>query len=164
MDKKKAIHSIFFWALIAVIGMTVIFIFSNSLIPPEESGKLTGEIGEVISGVIPPESGIGSFISKYVGKVAHFSEYGLLGIEVAVFVYFYLQKCYKWGPLSLFGAMLVALIDETIQYIPGRTASVFDVWLDVGGFAFFSIITYALLYLSAYIVRRLRSKREDTEN
>lgn len=126
-----------------LIALNLAFIWGNSAMPGDNSGALSGWLLELLSFL--PDSDLAHTILR---KLAHFSEFGLLGILV----------CWLWNlhrdnlPVSLLGfGLAVACIDETIQYfVPGRASSLIDVWIDTAGF------TTGLILLSFgyYIVKK----------
>lgn len=157
---------VFYLAFVA----TVIFIFVNSAIPPEKSEEQSDRVSEIISTVIPPETDLGQFILTYIRKIAHFTEYGLLGIEISVYVFIYMKRRAAWGAASLAVPLAVGFTDESIQIISGRGPSISDVWIDIGGFATFSLITYAsltalyfLVKLIVFTVKRAKEKRNTSD-
>ncbi len=160
---RDKIKRIFLYVLIVAIALTVIFIFSNSLKTKDQSLEDSNSVGGFISSIFPPESDIGKFILQYIRKIAHFSEYGLLGIEVAVLVIFYFKKRISAALVSLNLSLIVAFIDESLQYISERGPSISDVWIDVGGFAFFSLIAYGIAFAVSLAVRIISRKTSKTE-
>lgn len=160
---KKTAKTIFFWVLIIAIVLTVIFIFSNSLKPKDQSLEDSNTVGGFISSLFPPESDIGKFILEYIRKIAHFTEYGLLGIEAALLVIFFFKKRITAALLSLNISLVVAVIDESLQYLSERGPSISDVWIDVGGFAFFSLLTYGIAFAVYLVVSRIGNKSNKTE-
>ena len=69
----------------------------------------------------------------WLRKTAHFVEYGLLGVAVGGVIAFFKRYSNKYilGG-SLFGILILAVIDEFIQGFGGRNSSVWDVILDFG--------------------------------
>ena len=47
--------------------------------------------------------------------------------------------------LALLLGLSTALADETIQRFTGRTSSVIDVWVDMGGFLFGLLLTWLVM-------------------
>ena len=107
-------------ALLLSVLLTVAFIFSNSLKSPEESTADSDLVGDIISTIIPPETELGELILEYIRKIAHFSEYGLLGIEIALIISLYLKRWWRFTLISLPSAITLAVIDESLQYISER--------------------------------------------
>ncbi len=160
---RDKIKRIFLYILIVAIALTIIFIFSNSLKTKDQSLEDSNAVGGFISSIFPPESDIGKFILEYIRKIAHFTEYGLLGIEAAILVIFYFKKRICAALVSLNLSLIVAFIDESLQYISDRGPSISDVWIDVGGFAFFSLIAYGIAFAVSLAVRIISRKTSKTE-
>lgn len=85
-------------------------------------------------------------------KAAHFSEYGLLGVEFSLLLGLQHDKNGKnlqcgrnLLDFPLIG-MLCAVTDETIQIFSGRGSLVSDVWIDAAGFSTGFFLT-VLLFL-----------------
>ena len=146
--------------LLVSVLITIIFIFSNSLKSPEESTADSDLVGDIIATIIPPETDLGKLVLEYIRKIAHFSEYGLLGIEIALIIALYLKRWWRFALISLPSAITLAVIDESLQYISKRGPEISDVWIDFGGFVFFSLITYAAVILARVIIKHIKMKSE----
>ena len=138
-------------ALLVLIVFNVAFIFTQSILPPEESSKESSAVGGVIEDIIPPETKPGEFIQTNLRKIAHFVEFATLGAEVSLFVVLFVRRRIV-AFLSFPTALIVGFFDETIQLFSGRGASVKDVWIDFFGFASAALIFYTG-YLVAYLIR-----------
>lgn len=110
------------------------FIWGNSLLPGEDSGELSGFVGQLLQKLFPfldLESGTGMHLLR---KAAHFSEFAALGFS---FTWFYgmLSKKKLWAlGLPLVSGATAAAIDETIQrFSPDRGPSIKDVGIDTCG-------------------------------
>ena len=130
--------------LTILIIATIVFIFGNSVMPPDLSSKQSDGVASIIEKIIPIDTTFGSFIHENIRKIAHFTEYGLLGIEIAIYVMLYAEEKLKQAAFSTFIPFAVGFTDETIQIFSGRGPSVADVWIDVGGFLSFSLLTYSV--------------------
>ena len=158
MQSKAILYSRIF--LIALIILTLAFTFYQSLLPPEESDKVSGTVSDAIEPIIPSDTPTGSYVHTNIRKIAHFVEFAALGLEVALFVILYLPT---WGSSpraklkfilhSYTLAPLTALVDETIQLFTERGPGVADVWLDTAGFASLATLTY-LIYLAVTLTVR----------
>ena len=140
--------------LIILILSTVAFIFARSLKSPERSSEESDMVGDIVGEVIPPETKPGEFLQLNLRKIAHFVEFAVLGIELALYVLFFVRKKAAVALSYSFG-MLVSLIDETIQIYSGRSSSVSDVWLDFFGFVTFATLTYGAALLLAFLRKDL---------
>ena len=150
--------------LYVAMAATVIFIFVNSMLPPEISSEQSAAVGGFISSIIPADTALGSFLLDNLRKIAHFTEYGLLGIEIALYVTLFGGKSrVKKALLSLPVPLFVGFTDETIQIFSGRGPEISDVWIDIGGFIFFSLIAYGALALVG-VAFRLAAERRAKKN
>lgn len=70
----------------------------------------------------------------FVRKLAHFTEYAVLGTLMTVTVYLYVRKCRRMLFIALPAGALVAVCDELIQlYSAGRSCEVRDILIDFCG-------------------------------
>lgn len=134
--------------LIILIVCTIAFIFNNSLMPPDESGEQSSAVAGLIEKIFPAHTSLGAFIQKYIRKIAHFAEYGLLGIEIALYVIFYSENKHKSALINTLTPFAVGFADETIQIFSGRGPQIVDVWIDASGFITCSAITYAIFAIA----------------
>lgn len=139
MSRKKQL-----WLLNLLILGLLCFIWGNSLMTAKESSGVS-------KGVL---AWLGEFIPFFAGgahhgflrKLAHFSEFFLLGVLSAA-QRLKSEKLLTFGLVS-FG-LIAACIDETIQiFVLGRSSSLLDVWLDLSGFAA-GVIAVAVWYAIA---------------
>ncbi|MBO7085711.1 MAG: VanZ family protein [Bacilli bacterium] len=151
MDKKKIIYLI-----MAIIWVG--FIFGNSLLNGATSGSLSGGITEKIYNLL-----VNMHINirietlhTIIRKLAHFSEYFLLGIIIFLNVYQYLKEPKYFISFSIVICLLISIIDETIQtFVDGRSGSIMDVGIDSLGFLL-SILILALIIIN------INKKKEQT--
>lgn len=144
------------WRVFLLLAMagTLCFIFSRSLRSPGESENESERVKKILMLLLNgEETALGRFVSRYVRKIAHFTEFFLLGTEATLFSFSTHRKkllLYQLG----FG-LCVAAADETIQRFTGRGASVRDVILDFSGF----LTATAFLCLIGWSVARYRRIR-----
>lgn len=132
-----------------LVCLAVLLIWCQSCLPRQLSAQESGWVTELLSRLL----GITDIPEHFVRKLAHFTEYALLGCLI-----FLLMRCIpvKSGWRELYGAVLaivVALLDETIQIFSGRGPMIQDVWLDFGG----AVCGGAVTGLIAYLVDKKRS-------
>ena len=138
--------------LLSIIGLTVASFFVHSLMPRELSVAESDGVASILSSLIYADTPLGAFIINNLRKIAHFSEYGVLGIELAIYVEM-LAPCRKRGVIASFlFAHATAFIDESLQIISGRGPSIADVWLDMSGFA----ALFAASLLIAFLIRKIK--------
>lgn len=139
----------FFKVLIwTIVVLYVGFIFSNSLQSGEVSSKISQQVtqtaGHLLSQFhisIPFE-----FLHKYIRKLAHFSEFCLLGILVSLAII--TCPLFKSRLLNfILFLIMIPATDEIIQhFIPARTSAFTDVLIDISGMLAGGLITY-IIYL-----------------
>lgn len=112
---------------------SVWFIFQNSLEIAQVSGARSEQVRALlnkVAGVV----GLGPFSLHTVRKLAHFTEFALMGFWFMLCLRVYTRHFIKHVSWPLFCGLLVAVLDETVQlYVPGRSSSVRDVLIDFGG-------------------------------
>lgn len=116
--------------------LLLLLIWSNSLQPATASDALsTGVLAQLqqfwynITGSAFPLS------NHLLRKIAHFSEFFLLGLFTTFTGAACSQKKIRFLPAVLYVGLLSAVLDETIQYFsPGRGPQVMDVLIDHSGF------------------------------
>ena len=137
----------------ALIILTLIFIWGNSLLPAEYSRLVSRAAKNFLRFLAgkPPITGGGKG-SGLLRKIAHFTEFALLGMELCWLCR--MKKKNVFLPLAM--GIPVAWIDEGIQYfIPGRSCQLWDVCLDSLGLTTGFIL---ILLLSFILERRKRPK------
>ena len=84
-------------------------------------------------------------ISFFVRKSAHFFEYGVLAVLLAINFYLFRHSWYNQNIYTLFIVLLIAVLDEFYQSFIGRTSSVLDVMIDFSG-AIFGVLVIQLMH------------------
>lgn len=161
--KKELIANIVRFLLIAMMIGTVLFIFINSMLPPEKSTEQSDTVKDIIVEILPDNSKAENFVEEYMRKIAHFTEYGLLGIELAVYLLLFHRRRPALFGLALTVPFFVGFIDESIQSLSGRGPLIEDVWIDIGGFATFYALTLAVCFFAiaiAWAIKTVKNKRE----
>lgn len=120
------------WWLAALFWCS--FIFANSQISSDGSGKISGSIVILINNFLQNILGQNFYITNFaVRKSAHFSEYFILGLLF--------HKCFSktdsWTYSFLYpviAGVIYAISDEVHQYfVPGRAMTIVDVLIDTAG-------------------------------
>lgn len=123
---------------IAVTICYILFIFSNSMKPAALSSKDSSAALLLIHSAFAQAGINASWLSEHmVRKLAHFSEYTLLGILLkGCLCSLKLPKRQTLYFLVMAG-FFIPFVDETIQlFVEGRSGQISDVWLDSAGIAF----------------------------
>ena len=132
---------------------------------PEMSTEESSFVKEIVEAVVQSVSHNEAFVipEVVIRKSAHFFEYAILGLELAILITINrgvpaddkkrgpIKNIFSFYPTAFIFSLIVASIDETIQYFTGRYSSFWDVLLDMTG-ASFSILVFLLL--RALILRR----------
>lgn len=133
---------------------------------PEMSTEESSFVKEIVEAVVQSVSNNETFTipEVVIRKSAHFIEYAILGLEFVILITInkslqadddkkrgLIKNIFSFYPTAFIFSLLVASVDETIQYFTGRYSSFWDVLLDMTG-ASFSILVFLLL--RALILRR----------
>ena len=132
-------------ALIITLSLTLGFIFVQSSFPPSVSGAQIDAVGNTVGGIFSSDGAFGAFLQNNISNIAHFLEYGALGLQISVAVFLWFDKKLKFSLLSIASALGIAFLDESVQILSGRHASVADMWIDLLGFSVFYILTFSIL-------------------
>ena len=130
----------------AVIGLTVLFIWGQSLLGQElsrlQSDSVQGFLGSLLG-----EWVYDTFLYQNIRKVAHFAEYALLGMEWMGYRLTVrgARRPARWL-VCVFGPA-VAVCDELWQFVSARAPRVTDVLLDCGGYASGVAVVFGLVWL-----------------
>lgn len=139
----------------ALIVLLLSFIWGNSLLPGEVSGRLSDWVKELLAALFPGDVPGVTTGGGLLRKIAHFSEFAALGM------------CLTWQTGMLGKSKIRALaygfgaacVDETIQrFAPDRGPSLTDVGIDTCGV----IAGMAVLLIGHHLVRKLKNSKENT--
>ena len=151
--------------LVGIFG-TLLFTFTQSLLPPKESSEVSDGVRGFLASIISPDTPIGRFIHENVRKIAHFAEYFALGIFTSLYVVIFMPRVgslprerVRFLIYSLVFAPIVALVDETLQIFSGRGPAIADVWLDTAGFLASAAIVYIVFYIASFIKNRRKAEQ-----
>ena len=119
--------------LLLAILATLAFIWGNSLDSAVESAAKSGRVRELLRPLLELVVGQGGVTDHLVRKLAHFTEYAVLGALLLLLTAVGFRVRLQTEVNCLFFLMAAALTDETIQIFPGRGPQLQDVWLDFAG-------------------------------
>lgn len=165
MNSKKAAVTLVA-GLLLVLWYGIIFSFSaqSGVASTEISMGVSGSLTEVLDfltfGKIDTEAltQLARIIEHPIRKIAHFSEYALMGILVYIMLYYPLKDRKQKILASVLWVAVSAAADELHQYfVPGRWASIKDVLLDTCG-GFFGVVLCGRL-LGVFSKRKNRGKQ-----
>ena len=144
-----------------IIAATLAFIWIHSCMGKIESTEESGSFFEILGPFFEVFVGKGNVTELFIRKLAHFTEFFGLGLELKLFmkqVLIKAPKAVRFMNAWIFGTMC-ALIDETIQIFSGRSPMIQDVWLDSAG-CFCGVIVMSLIVM---IIDKKRSGKNGSE-
>lgn len=146
--KKKPKKIIF----IVLTTLMITFIFSHSLMNADLSGGESGGVLEFLNNLLLFFKVPVAFTDFVVRKIAHFSEFAVLGFLVIITLNEYVAKINKNIFNALFITLFTAVIDESIQlFVPGRSGRVQDVIIDFCGSLVGITISLLILFLIDFV-------------
>ena len=141
------------------IAATLAFIWIHSCMGQEESSQESGFIYDLLCPFFELFVGKGNVTEHFIRKLAHFTEFFGLGLELKLLMKlvlldtpYILRMINAWT----LGTMC-ALIDETIQIFSGRGPAIADVWLDSAG----CLTGVLLMSLIIFVVNKYIRKKEE---
>ena len=141
------------WYLLG-IGLNLVFIWGNSMLPGDVSGQISGGVFEYVEELFSVFGSAGEFVLR---KLGHFSEFALLGFLLAGLVRCFPLRRQDGFVLPLLGGLLTACVDETIQiFAAGRVSCLTDVWIDTAGVCTGLLLMQLLLWMKSNRGRRKR--------
>jgi VanZ family protein len=148
---------------LVMVVLMLLFIWGNSLLPASVSSTESGYVEQLVRPILLPiqallgRAGIVVTLSQLVRKMAHFTEYTVLGVMMSVL--FVRPNGRGRFFLSEFLCLAAAMVDEGIQlFSEGRGASLRDVAIDFSGATLGILAVTAVLLmfrLCMYIDRKV---------
>ena len=133
--------------LIVLILATLAFIWHNSLLPRDESQENSLDIVDLLTPILGPLIGEENVTDHFIRKLAHFTEFSVLGAEMACLSLLLTKRRIHGMMHCLFAGLLAAAIDESLQLLNDRGSQVQDVLLDFGGVLFAVLLIHLIAYL-----------------
>ena len=154
-----AFRVIFTFALIACIA----FIFRNSLETGAQSSVRSQELMALLNKLLGKVH-LGPLSEHTIRKLAHFAEFTMEGFLLMLCLRVYTAHFVRHMSWPLLGGMTTALMDETIQrFIPNRTSSVTDVWIDMAGVVCGLFVALIILLIVRLVNAFYTIKKENRE-
>ncbi len=153
-----------FRIVIGVVCLCVIaFIWENSLegvdISRARSGWVLQWVRPFLALFVPPKQ----INDHLVRKLAHFTEFFLLGALLAAYWRLILQRRMPRVLVSLCVGLAVASVDELLQFLSGRGPALADTALDFAGVTAGTFLCLACIGAVLCIRNALRARRAKTE-
>lgn len=144
--------------IITFIVLTVAFIWHNSLETQSQSSDDSEEVFSVIKVVLDSVFGedVLPVTHIIIRKLAHFSEFAVLGGEFCLLVIAMNKESVKWYLQILPCGLFVAAVDEGLQFLSDRAPAITDVMID-----FFGYCTAVAVFLVIFLIRNKLKNREN---
>ena len=148
---------------------TIAFIFYNSAQVAEVSsgysGKFTSLINEFLA-LTPFDIVLSEHI---VRKLAHFAEFAVLGFLLTCCLRVYTKRLIAFCSWPLLFGLFIAVCDEFLQkFVPGRSSSIKDIFIDFAGVCGGTAAAIVLVFMVSFIFwifwGRKRRQRLKAEN
>ena len=172
--RRRVLHTLITVLLSICVLANMAMIFSMSAEDRAESGDRSGEIADVVVDVIYPDfdqrpaveqESIFQKVHKFIRKLAHFSEFALLGFLSTLLVahlavrFSRLTAVLQWLVPAAF-CLAYAASDEIHQMFTERGPAVTDVLLDFAGAICGILIARAVVWCVCTVVCKARARRE----
>lgn len=140
------------WTLALLLGATLLFIFGNSLLDADASTEQSDSAYDLFSWLFSRLTLL--FPGFSIRKLAHFTEFALLGGELFLLGGFFRAPYMPLGALPL--SFLVACTDEFLiqRRVPGRSGEWRDVLIDTAGAIAGMILVFLWILIKEKIVRK----------
>lgn len=143
---------------LAIFGLLsvglIAFIFSNSFQSAEESNAASGWVAAFLRPVLDPHEKLPDDVyHKLIRKLAHFTEFGLLGFCLGGAAANVLWHG-RWFCAAA-AAIVIAFADETIQCFTGRTNSIIDVTIDSAG----ALCGLAAMAILVWLIHKMKTRK-----
>ena len=134
MEEKVAKNKKAIRIMSVIIALTLVVIWGHSCMSKEDSSEESGFVFELLCPFFEIFMGKGNVTELFIRKMAHFTEFTVLGFELRLFLNMLIPS--KGWVLLLYSwvtGTFCALIDETVQLFSDRGSEISDVWLDSAG-------------------------------
>ena len=146
--------------IITFIVLTVAFIWHNSLETQSQSSEDSEEVFSTIKTVLDSVFGedVLSISHTVIRKLAHFSEFAVLGGEFSLLVIALNKESVKWYLQILPCGLFVAAVDEGLQFLSDRAPAITDVMIDFCGYC-----TAVAVFLVIFLIRNKSKTKQNSK-
>ena len=143
--------------LLVLLVLALVFIWGHSMVPAASSAEESRQVGQWLTPFLEWFVGEGNVTTHLVRKLAHFCEYGALGMILGALALLWESPgAFFRGSYAFLLALAAAVVDESIQFVAdGRGAQVQDILLDAAG----SLTGLLAVWLLGALLRLLRKRR-----
>lgn len=156
MKRSKCMNLRITIILSVLLILVLAFIWGHSMFSAVDSAEESRRVGQWITPFLEQFVGPGNVTDHLVRKLAHFCEYGVLGMILGALVLLWkTPSAFFRGSYAFLLALATAVVDESIQLVAdGRGAQVQDILLDAAG----SLTGLLTVWLLAALLRLTRSR------
>ncbi len=156
MKRSKCMNLRITIILSVLLILVLAFIWGHSMFSAVDSAEESRRVGQWITPFLEQFVGPGNVTDHLVRKLAHFCEYGVLGMILGALVLLWkTPSAFFRGSYAFLLALATAVVDESIQLVAdGRGAQVQDILLDAAG----SLTGLLTVWLLAALLRLARSR------
>ena len=143
--------------LLVLLVLLLAFIWGHSMVSAANSAEESRRVGQWLTPLLEWFVGEGNVTTHLVRKLAHFCEYGALGMILGALALLWESPgAFFRGSYAFLLALAAAVVDESIQFVAdGRGAQVQDILLDAAG----SLTGLLAVWLLGALLRLLRKRR-----
>ena len=148
----------------AAVALVVAFIFYNSSQVAEVSGQYSKYLTDIINKALTYTPWDIVLTEYQVRKLAHMTEFAALGFFLTFCLRVYTKRLIAFCAWPLLFGLFIAVCDEFLQrFVPGRTSSIKDIFIDFigvcGGTGAAICIVFAVSFIGWLLWGRKRKKR-----
>lgn len=156
MKRSKCMNLRITIILSVLLILVLAFIWGHSMFSAVDSAEESRRVGQWITPFLEQFVGLGNVTDHLVRKLAHFCEYGVLGMILgALALLWKIPSAFFRGSYAFLLALATAVVDESIQLVAdGRGAQVQDILLDAAG----SLTGLLAVWLLVALLRLARSR------
>ena len=153
----------------AAVICTIAFIFYNSAQVAEVSSEYSQYFTDLINKLLS-HTPVDIVLSEYqVRKLAHMAEFAALGFFLTFCLRVYTKRLIAFCAWPLLFGLFIAVCDEFLQkFVPGRSSSIKDIFIDFAGVCGGTAAAIVLVFIVSFIFwifwGRKRRQRLKAEN
>lgn len=158
----KRQHWLILFGILTAAVMT--FIFTQSMLSKEDSSQQSAVWFALLKPILDPQNKYSDeLLHNFVRKMAHFAEFGALGVCVGGFTT-NLGRLHgtRYVSLPMLITLATAVCDEFLQYFFDRGSMVTDVVLDYSGALTGLLTVAAFVWIQAKLVSKKKERNNDT--
>lgn len=144
--------------------LILLFIWSNSMDDPvtsySKSDKVLKFVSKILTHVLGNNHYITLFYISHVRKIAHFTEYMVLGSVMTTGMKIADKTKIQHFYNSLSFSVIAAVIDEYIQIYSGRGSSIKDVIIDFSGYLTGTMLTVIIICIIIIVKMMKKDDRQ----